>query len=103
MHHHKAKAKVAVAKAKPLRPPAKPALASAAPVTENSDSSAALLIIVFCVLLGFVGVALSQVPASALPFSMRIRLDRSRDMIMLVGLAIGLIGAFVWLLTVVGG
>lgn len=96
MHHHKAKAKkakakakAAVAKAKPLRPPTKPALAVAAPVGEKAGSSPALLIIVLGGLFGFVAVALSQVPASALPFSMRIRLDESRQTIMVTGLAIG--------------
>ena len=92
MHHHRAKAKKAksaVAKAKPLRPPTKPALAVAASVADKSGSSPALLIIVLGGLFGFVAVALSQVPASALPFSMRIRLDESRQTIMVAGLAIG--------------
>jgi hypothetical protein len=40
-------------------------------------------------LLGLVAVVLSQVPASALPFSMRVRLDESRQTILFAGLAIG--------------
>jgi hypothetical protein len=108
VHHRKGKAaiasaKPAVAKAKPLRPPARPALASAAPVAQESGSSPALLIIVFGVLLAFVGVAVSQVPASALPFSMRIRLEQSRQPIMFVGFAIGAACALVGLLTVLLG
>ena len=90
------------ARATPLRPP-KPALLVAAPVASKSASSPALLIIVFGVLLAFVGVALSRAPASAVPLSMRIRLERSRLSIMLVGLAIGVACALVGLLTVLVG
>ena len=108
VHRRKAKAaiaraKPAVGKTKPLRPPARPALASAAPVAQESGPSPALLIIVFGVLLAFVGVAVSQVPASALPFSMRIRLEQSRETIIFVGLAIGVACALVGLLTVLLG
>jgi hypothetical protein len=88
-----------VAEPKPLRPPTPPVLlASAAPATQKSGSSPALLIIVFGVLAALVGVGLSQVPASALPFSMGIRLERSRQTILLVGFAIGVACALVGLL-----
>jgi hypothetical protein len=95
-HHRKPKA--VITKPKPWRPPTTPVLASGALATQKSGFSPALLIILFGVLAALVGVGFSLVPASALPFSMRIRLERSRQSIMLVGFAVGVACAFVGLL-----
>jgi hypothetical protein len=83
---------------KPLRPPAKPLLASAAPVAQKSGSLPALLIIAFGVLIAAAAVGFSFVPASAVPLSERIRLEESRQTILFVGLAIGVPCALVGLL-----
>jgi hypothetical protein len=85
-------------KPKPLRPPTRPVFASAAPVAQRPGSSQALLIIVFGVLAALLGVGFSQLPAAAVPYSMRIRLERSRQSTLLVGLAIGVACALIGLL-----
>jgi hypothetical protein len=86
-------------KPKPLRPPTKPVLASAAPVAQKSGFSLALLVIAFGVLIAVVAVGVSFVPASAVSLSKRIRLEESRQTILFVGLAIGVPCALVGLLT----
>jgi hypothetical protein len=88
---------------KPLRPPTKPFLASAAPVPQKPGSSAALLIIAFGVLIAVVAVGFSSVPASAVPLSMRSRIEQNRQTILFVGLAIGVPCALVGLLTALVG
>jgi hypothetical protein len=86
-----------------VRPPTKPVLASAAPAGQKSASSGALLVVVFGLLVALGSVGFSLAPASAVPLAMRIRLERSRQSIMLVGLAIGVACALVGLLTAVVG
>ena len=85
-------------------PIAKPVLVAAAPVeTENGPSVPAILIAVFGILLSLVAVSVSAVPPTAVPYDLRLRLDESRQRIMLIGLAIGvpcaLIGSLVVLAT----
>jgi hypothetical protein len=86
-----------------LLPPAQPVLAAAAPAAQKAGSSPARLIIVFGVLLAFVGVGVSQVPASALPLSMRIRLEQSRQSVLLVCIAIGVACTLAGLLSALTG
>jgi hypothetical protein len=92
--------------AKPVRKPAKPLLAGAGPVAATSTAgtlSAALLIVAFGVVLALLAVGVSFMPASAVPFTLGLRLERSRQTILLFGLAIGVACALVGLLTAVVG
>ena len=90
-------------KPKPLRPPTKPVLASAAPLAQKSGSSPALPIIAFGVLIALVAVAFSSVPASAVPLSMRNRIEQNRQTILFAGLSIAVPCALVGLLTALVG
>ena len=90
----------------PVRKPAKPLLAAAGPVAATSTAgtlSAALLIVAFGVVLALLAVGVSFMPASAVPFTLGLRLERSRQTILLFGLAIGVACALVGLLTAVVG
>ena len=89
-----------------VRKPAKPLLAAAGPVAATSTAgtlSAALLIVAFGVVLALLAVGVSFVPASVVPFTLGLRLERSRQTILLFGLAIGVACALVGLLTAVVG
>jgi hypothetical protein len=91
---------------KPERKQAKPLLAAAGPVATASTAgsvSPALLIVVFGVALALLAVGVSFMPASAVPFALGMRLERSRQTILLFGLAIGVACALVGLLTAVAG
>jgi hypothetical protein len=86
--------------------PVKRLLAAAGPVAATSTAgtlSAALLIVAFGVVLALLAVGVSFVPASVVPFTLGVRLERSRQTILLVGLAIGVACALVGLLTAVAG
>lgn len=91
--------------AKPSNP-ARPVLAAAAPVGVASTGgtlSAALLIVVFGVVLALLAVGISFMPAAAMPSTLGLRLERSRQTILLSGLAVGVACALVGLLTAVAG
>ncbi len=99
-------AKQAKSERKPVRKPAKPLLAAAGPVAAASTAgtlSPALLIVAFGVVLALLAVGVSFMPASAVPFALGLRLERSRQTILLFGLAIGVACALVGLLTAVAG
>jgi F0F1-type ATP synthase membrane subunit c/vacuolar-type H+-ATPase subunit K len=108
-HHAKrqvAKAKATKPTSKPNPVPAKPVLAAAGPVAATSTPgtlSPALLVIAFGVALALLAVGVSFMPASAVPFALGLRLERSRQTIMLFGLAIGVACVLVGLLTAVVG
>lgn len=96
--------KQAKAVRKPAGKPAKPLLAAAGPVAAASTAgtlSPALLIVVFGVALALLAVGVSFMPASAVPFALGLRLERSRQTILLLGLASGIACALVGLLTAV--
>ena len=97
-------------KPKPEKQPSKPpattplALGAAAPTASSGGSSPALLIIAFGVLLGALSAGLAFMPASAVPFTVGLRLERNRQTILYSGLAIGIACVLVGLLTAtVGG
>ena len=85
--------------------PAQPVLAAAAPVGAASTGtlSPALLIVAFGVALALLAVGISFMPAAAVPFSLGLRLERSRQTILLSGLAVGIACTLVGLLTAVAG
>ena len=60
--------------------------------SQGGGPSPTLLIVVF-------GIAASLLPESAVPYAMRLRLERGRQTIMLVGVTIGVACALVGLLT----
>jgi F0F1-type ATP synthase membrane subunit c/vacuolar-type H+-ATPase subunit K len=95
-----------VPKPKPVRESAQPLLAAAGPVAATSSPgtlSPALLIAAFGLALALIAVGVSFMPASALPFTLGLRLERSRQTILLFGLAIGVACTLVGLLTAVAG
>jgi F0F1-type ATP synthase membrane subunit c/vacuolar-type H+-ATPase subunit K len=105
---HVAKPKHVTAKRKPVRESGfsgTPLIAGGAPIAAASPGSAspALLIVAFGVALALLAVGLSFMPACAVPFALGLRLERSRQTIMLVGLAIGVACVLVGLLTAVAG
>jgi hypothetical protein len=78
----------------------KPLLAVSTPVaSQGGGPSPTLLIVVFGLALALVGIAASLLPESAVPYAMRLRLERGRQTIMLVGVTIGVACALVGLLT----
>ncbi|MGB2875965.1 MAG: hypothetical protein WBB76_10905 [Gaiellaceae bacterium] len=92
------------AKTKTPAKPATLAVAAAAPAASSSGgSSPAPLIISFGVALTLLALGLSFVPASRVPFAVGLRLERNRQTIVLVGLAIGVACALVGLLTALAG
>jgi hypothetical protein len=109
--HHATHKKTAVAK-KPVQKtvPAKhqpPGLLAGGVSTAGSPSSflPALLIVAFGVALALLAVGISFMPASAVPAAvgLRIRLERNRQTIMVLGLAIGIACALVGILTALLG
>jgi hypothetical protein len=91
---------------KAVRKPAKPLLAAAGPVAAASTAgilSPALLIVAFGVAVALLAAGVSFMPASAVPFALGLRLERSRQTILLFGLAIGVACSLVGLLTAVVG
>jgi len=106
---HVARKKTVVAK-KPVVKPAKPKqqprplLAAGTPTAGSPSSfSPALLIVAFGVALALLGVGISFMPASAVPVTLGHRLERSRQTIMVLGLAIGIACALVGILTALVG
>ena len=90
----------------PLKPPAvKPlALGGAAPAASSGGSSPALLIVAFGVLLAALSTGVAFMPASVVPFTVGLRLERNRQTILYSGLAIGVACVLVGILTaMVGG
>jgi hypothetical protein len=84
--------------------PGQPLVAAGPPIPASSGaSSPALFIIAFGVTAALVGVALGFMPASAVPFALGLRYERSRLTILVVGLAIGVACALVGLLTILAG
>jgi hypothetical protein len=97
---------VAKPKSKPAPPKEQfaPLLAAGTPTAASPSSfSSALLIVAFGVALALLAFGLSRVPASVVPAALGLRLERSRQTILLVGLAIGVACALVALLTVLVG
>ena len=107
--HHSTKKHVTPKKKKPVRESGfagPPLLAGGAPLgaASSGSSSPAPLIVAFGLALALLAVGVSFMPASAVPFALGLRLERSRQTIILFGLAIGIACALVGLLTaVVGG
>jgi hypothetical protein len=102
---HVARSKQANSVPKP-RKPAQPVLAAAAPVGPASTGGTlapALLIVAFGAVLALLAVGISFMPAAAVPFRLGLQLERSRQTILLSGLAIGIACALVGLLTAVAG
>ena len=90
----------------PLKPPAtKPlALGTPAPTASSGGSSPALLIMAFGALLAALSAGVAFLPAAAVPFTVGLRLERNRQTILYMGLAIGIACVLVGLLTAtVGG
>ena len=89
----------------PLKPPkAKPlALGAPAPVASSGGSSPAPLIIGFGVLLAALAAGIAFMPASAMPFTVGMRLERNRQTILYSGLAIGVACVLVGILTALTG
>ena len=103
MKRHAAKSKP---EKQPLKPPAaKPlALGGAAPAASSGGSSPALLIVAFGVLLAALSTGVAFMPASLVPFTVGLRLERNRQTILYSGLAIGVACVLVGILTaMVGG
>ncbi len=89
----------------PLKPPAvKPlALEGAAPTASSGGSSPALLIIAFGALVAALSAGVAFMPASAVPFTVGLRLERNRQAILYTGLAIGIACVLVGVLTALLG
>ena len=77
--------------------------ATPAPVSSSGGSSPAYLIIAFGAVLAMLAVGLSFLPASAMPVLVGMRLERSRQTLLVVGLAIGVACLLVGLLTALMG
>jgi hypothetical protein len=77
--------------------------APAAAASTGGTLSPALLIAAFGVVLALLAVGISFMPAAAVPFRLGLQLERSRQTILLSGLAIGTACALVGLLTAVAG
>jgi len=77
--------------------------APAAAASTTGTLSPALLIVAFGFALALLAIGVSFMPASAVPFALGLRLERSRQTIMCSGLAIGAACALVGLLTTVVG
>jgi hypothetical protein len=98
-----------VAKPKPAKQPLKPpkanplALGAPAPAASSGGSSPAPLIIGFGVLLAALGAGIAFMPASAMPFTVGMRLERNRQTILYSGLAIGVACVLVGILTALAG
>ena len=94
------------AKQKAAKQPLKPkplALGGPAPVASSGGSSPALLIVGFGVLLAALAAGIAFVPAAAMPFTVGLRLERNRQTILYMGLAIGVACVLVGLLTALAG
>ena len=89
----------------PLKPPpVKPlALEGAAPTASSGGSSPALLIIAFGALVAALSAGVAFMPASAVPFTVGLRLERNRQAILYTGLAIGIACVLVGVLTALLG
>jgi hypothetical protein len=89
----------------PLKPPKpKPlSLGAPAPVASSGGSSPALLIAGFGVLLAALAAGIAFMPASAMPFTLGLRLERNRQTILYTGLAIGVACVLVGLVTALAG
>jgi hypothetical protein len=78
----------------------KPLLAASTPVaSQGGGPSPTLLIVGFGLVLALAGIGASLLPESAVPYAMRLRLERGRQTIMVVGVTIGVACALVGLLT----
>jgi hypothetical protein len=104
--HRPVRHKKRVVVAHPRRPAKKsaakrePLVTAVAPVSSSPGSSSpAPLMIGFGVLLALLAVGISFMPASAMPVTVGLRLERNRQTIALTGLAIGVACALVGLLT----